>query len=93
MKKLSFLVIILIFFSAILLLIFPFKDNLTNRYYCSSDAHCVQEQCCHATSCININFKPNCEEIMCTEECVPNTLDCGLGRCVCQNHECKAVLE
>ena len=68
------------------------KDNLTNKYYCNIDSDCISETCCHATSCINKQFRPNCNFISCTEECAPNTMDCNQGSCQCTNHRCKAVI-
>lgn len=93
MDKKHILIVLFAISLGIFLLVFPFKDEVTNKYYCDSDSDCVPEQCCHPTSCVNKAFAPDCSAVMCTMECAPGTLDCGQGSCVCQNHECKAVLE
>lgn len=56
---------------------------------CSADSDCVAATCCHATQCIPKSAAPNCSDIMCTEECVDNTLDCGQALCSCQKGICK----
>jgi len=56
---------------------------------CNSDADCVAAACCHATSCVPKTGAPNCTGKLCTAECVPNTLDCGQGSCICQKGVCK----
>jgi putative hemolysin len=63
-----------------------------DKYFCETDIDCVPEQCCHADSCINEKFKPDCEGLMCTLECKPETLDCGQGNCVCENNRCTAKI-
>ena len=60
---------------------------------CYSDSDCVPKDCCHATQCIPKSDAPNCSEIMCTAECVENTLDCGQGFCACEKGICKAKLK
>lgn len=63
------------------------QENLT----CSSDSDCVPSQCCHATSCINQDYKKPCN-LLCTQECRPGTLDCNKGSCQCVNNQCKAEI-
>jgi len=55
---------------------------------CKLDSDCFADSCCHAKGCINSENKPVCNSIMCTQECVPNTLDCGQGACKCLNNKC-----
>lgn len=58
---------------------------------CNVDSECVPEQCCHPTSCVNLNYKnTDCAMKACTMECKPATLDCGQGSCVCEDHKCLA---
>ena len=57
--------------------------------FCSSDDDCVRASCCHATACVSVDQAPRCDDIFCTEECVPGTLDCG-GYCTCENNKCVA---
>ena len=66
--------------------------NVSNMSYCALDSDCVPDSCCHASSCVNTANKPVCKSIMCTQECVSETMDCGQGSCKCINEKCKAVL-
>jgi len=56
---------------------------------CQSNEDCVPEFCCHSSSCVNKENKPDCAGIFCTQECMPGTMDCGQGHCVCLNQRCK----
>ena len=67
--------------------------EIPEEKYCTEDEDCVPAQCCHPTECVNIDNKPDCEGIMCTMECAPDTMDCGQGRCVCRNNMCVAEIE
>lgn len=60
--------------------------------YCSVDADCVAETCCHPRDAVNSYYAPRCEGIVCTQECVPRTMDCGQGRIKCVNSECQVIL-
>src|SRR3989344_741492 len=46
---------------------------------CSSNNDCIPASCCHATTCTNKEKAPICDRILCTQQCVPGTLDCGQG--------------
>ena len=59
---------------------------------CMSDSDCVPAQCCHAVSCVPKASAPNCSGVFCTQECRPNTLDCGQGRCRCIEGRCVAEI-
>jgi hypothetical protein len=59
---------------------------------CVSDEDCVPEDCCHANFCVPIELAPDCEDVVCSMECVPGTLDCGQGACRCIGGLCEAVL-
>ena len=65
------------------------KKSFGNPLYCKMDEDCVPAQCCHPTSCINKDYKPDCSGIVCTMECAPNTMDCGQGKCVCVDNTCQ----
>lgn len=65
--------------------------DVPNELYCESDDDCVEEQDCHATSCINKEFRDEGEPVFCTTECAPDTLDCGQGSCKCISNKCGAV--
>ncbi|MEM2956002.1 MAG: hypothetical protein QW041_00250 [Candidatus Pacearchaeota archaeon] len=57
-------------------------------YQCNNDSDCVPASCCHATQCVPKEIAPNCSDIVCTAECVQNTLDCGQGSCFCEKGMC-----
>jgi len=59
--------------------------------FCSSDTDCVPDRCCHATGCISKDQAPKCDNIACTLECAPGTLDCG-GYCACEKNKCVAKI-
>lgn len=67
-------------------------EKLKQIKACQSDSDCVAEQCCHPTSCINKEYKPDCSGIVCTEICEIGTIDCGQGSCKCINNQCKAMI-
>lgn len=56
---------------------------------CQSDADCVKDSCCHATSCVAVADAPDCSAAVCTLECRGGTMDC-YGGCVCQEGRCAA---
>ena len=58
---------------------------------CSVDSDCVREICCHASTCTSKEQAPDCSNLFCTTECVPETLDCGQGECKCIKGQCKVV--
>jgi hypothetical protein len=57
---------------------------------CSQDSDCIPAECCHPTSCTTAPTKKPCN-LMCTEVCMPGTMDCGQGSCKCINSKCEAV--
>ena len=59
---------------------------------CQTDVDCVPATCCHPTECAPVAQKPDCSEILCTEECKQGTLDCNQGNCACINNKCAANL-
>jgi len=60
---------------------------------CKADLDCVPDDCCHSSSCVNINFTPKCEGISCTTECRKGTSDCLQGSCKCISEKCKLILK
>jgi len=95
-KKILIIIFVLFVIIGFVYLIDYFKNkknienNKNNIDFCLDDKECVPENCCHSDSCVNVLYKPNCREIMCTQEC-SSILDCGYGRCACINNKCKAV--
>jgi hypothetical protein len=65
-----------------------FIQNIGSQ--CSTNADCVPATCYHASQCVPKLSAPNCTGILGTQECVPNTLDCGQGSCACEKGICKA---
>ena len=55
---------------------------------CINDSDCIPAQCCHSAECTASYNAPNCSGIYCTQECVPDTLDCQQGSCICDNGIC-----
>ncbi len=58
---------------------------------CETDDDCVPAECCHAAACVGVNNRPECADVMCTQDCQYGTLDCG-GRCLCHEGRCAAQL-
>ena len=84
--------IIILLITTLLILIGCNNQEIPQELKCNSDSDCVPASCCHPSSCVNINFKPDCTGIRCTMECAPETMDCGQGSCVCKNNKCEAVI-
>ncbi len=59
---------------------------------CFEDTDCVPATCCHPTEAVNKEFRPNCSNVFCTEECQPNTLDCGQGKIKCIKNKCEVLI-
>jgi hypothetical protein len=59
---------------------------------CFEDEDCVPATCCHALEAMNKEVAPNCENVFCTTECVPGTIDCGQGEIKCVGGVCEVVL-
>lgn len=83
MRKILLLVFLLGIFSGCV--------EVAENGYCEKDSDCVEEQCCHPTSCVNREFKPNCQGIFCSEECKKDSMDCGCGHCSCLDNKCQVT--
>jgi hypothetical protein len=59
---------------------------------CAVDTDCVRATCCHAIDSVNKENAPDCSGVICTMDCVPETLDCGQGEIQCVKNECVVVL-
>lgn len=58
------------------------------RAACRTDDDCAPASCCHPTACTALTSMPRCANVLCTDQCVPGTLDCGQARCVCVGGRC-----
>ena len=67
-------------------------SSVSPEKVCSVDEDCVPATCCHASAAINKEFSPGCSGQMCTQECVPETIDCGQGEIKCVSGECQVIL-
>jgi hypothetical protein len=65
--------------------------SVSEEKVCSVDNDCLPASCCHPDSAVNNDNAPNCEGILCTAECVSDTLDCGQGEVKCVNGGCEVV--
>lgn len=82
----SFIIIIVVIITFSLLTV-PVSEEVE----CETNEDCVPAQCCHPTSCVNKELKPDCTGIFCTMECAPGTMDCGQGYCACADNKCVVV--
>ncbi len=89
MNKIFLIVMLLMF----LILINGCKEDIPEKIYCNKDSNCIPATCCHPSSCVNINYRPDCEGLMCSMECAPETMDCGQGHCECAGNKCAVVIE
>lgn len=54
-------------------------------FACATDADCVPEAACHPSRCVNPGEAGVLEPgTMCSQVCVPDTLDCGQAKCGCR---------
>jgi hypothetical protein len=71
---------------------FPTYYNIYRiKLECVTDDDCVASECCHASECAPKYKEPDCSGVYCSMECVPGTMDCGQGYCICETGVCKAV--
>ena len=73
--------------------------NLTTAFYsiivlpeslppeCDEASDCAPAQCCHAADCVIVEKRPYCNDVFCTQVCLPGTMDCG-GSCACVAGRC-----
>lgn len=76
----------------ILLLLIVACSNISEDKMCKTDSDCAPSQCCHASDSINKDYAPSCEGVFCSQECKPNTYDCGQGQIKCIKKQCQIVL-
>ena len=66
------------------------NSNNISEKECQQDGDCIPSSCCHATSCVPIEKKPDCKRMICSMVC-SGPLDCGAGQCGCINNKCTIV--
>ena len=71
----------------LLLFIVACTPPIDVKEQCAADNDCVAAQCCHATAAVNRDFAPNCHGLLCTQDCVSGSADCG-GKIQCQHGRC-----
>lgn len=67
-------------------------SSINSQTSCQQDSDCVPAACCHVENAVNKEFKPNCDGVLCSMECAPNTLDCGQGKIKCIENQCQVVI-
>ena len=70
----------------------PSGQVIPAEKFCLSGSDCVASACCHPSDSVNLEFAPNCTGIVCSQDCEPDTLDCGQGVTQCINNSCSAVI-
>lgn len=60
---------------------------------CTEDSDCTAAQCCHATDVVNNDNAPDCNGVLCTANCEPDTLDCGQAKAKCVESACALIEE
>jgi len=83
---------VFLFFSLLILITSCAVEKKDSTTVCVQDSDCLPASCCHATDAVNQQSAPDCSKIFCTEECVPQTMDCGQGEVKCVNNQCMAVI-
>jgi len=69
------------------------KSLIQEIFSCEKDADCVPADCGSSKECINIKFKPDCEEVASAPVCEPYTMDCCQEcGCKCSNNTCTAIV-
>lgn len=75
-----------------LLLLLTSCTSLDAEKQCSVDADCVAASCCHPADAVNTMYAPDCQDVACTMQCEPGTLDCGQGRITCLENRCVVII-
>ncbi len=86
-KNAWFTIIIL----SLTLLITSCSSSISGETQCTLDSDCIAASCCHSTSSVNKDNAPNCQGILCTASCEPNTMDCGQAKARCVEEICAVV--
>ena len=91
----SYLVLLSLLTLSVLLVSCSTTDlsNISENKLCQKDNDCVPNTCCHATDAVNQQNAPKCTGMLCTMECVPETLDCVQGEIKCVKNECNLIFK
>lgn len=81
-----------LFLGLMIFLVACTSQNIPVEKQCNVDADCVASACCHPNDTVNKDHAPNCEGILCSQECQPDTFDCQQGEIKCINNQCQAVI-
>lgn len=66
---------------------------IDSKKSCSLDTDCFPSECCHANDSLNQENALKCSGVLCTQECVPKTIDCGQGEVKCLKGQCQVVMK
>ena len=77
----------------LVLALFITSCGVAKEKQCTQDSDCRAASCCHASDAVNIENAPDCKGILCSQQCEPNTIDCGQGFVKCVENECQVVLK
>jgi len=66
-------------------------SSVSKELQCESDLDCVPNACCHADGTVNKASAQDCSGMLCTAECVPNTIDCGQADLKCIEGQCQVI--
>ena len=91
MKKEKVFVTFVLF--SLLLILTSCGKSIPVEKECRIDTDCVPSVCCHATDSVNEENAPNCDDIFCSLECEPGTLDCGQGITSCVEGACTVIMK
>lgn len=80
--------LVMMLFVGVIFLISCTSRSILPEESCTSAADCVPAECCHAKTAANSAYAPDCSDLLCTADCVPETLDCGQGEIECVNNRC-----
>jgi hypothetical protein len=76
----------------LILSLFITSCGVAKEKQCTLDSDCRPASCCHSSDAVNKDNAPSCKGILCSQQCEPNTIDCGQGKIKCLENECQAVL-
>lgn len=85
------IILFIFLITSLLLISCTSSSSISQEKSCTQDSDCVPATCCHANTSINKEFAPNCQNVLCSMGCEPNTLDCSQGQVKCVNNACSVI--